>query len=273
VSLNLIIGKNSNLSKALSPKIDNSILVSSRELLLDINILSKYVRKDINIIFNNFQTSTQLDNLENSINYIENSILLTSMVLDFFKKTDTYINKIIYTSSSSVYGNNKLCNEGDRLKPANLYASLKIANEKLIEKFCIINKIDYTILRIFNMYGGDDNFSIISKILKLHHSEQEFVVYNNGNSIRDYIHISDVVDIYKIILEVKNIKVLNIGTGQGISVCNILEYLSRNGIKIKTRNINRVELKTSTADTRLLVDLTKKTNFIDIKEYIKNKLK
>ena len=139
--INLIIGKDSNLSNVLSIRLDDCISVSSRELIKDINILSQYERKDINIIFNNFQTAVQLNDLVNSQNYIENSILVTSMVLEFFKDTGTNINKIIYTSSSSVYGNNILCNENDQLKPASLYASLKIANEKLIEKFCAHFKI------------------------------------------------------------------------------------------------------------------------------------
>jgi len=270
--INLIIGKDSNLSNALSIRLDDCISVSSRELIKDINILSQYERKDINIIFNNFQTAVQLNDLVNSQNYIENSILVTSMVLEFFKDTGTNINKIIYTSSSSVYGNNILCNENDQLKPASLYASLKIANEKLIEKFCGDNKIDYTILRIFNMYGGDDNFSIISKILESHRSNHKLIVINDGNAIRDFIHISDVVDIYMKILGIKDIKVLNVGSGQGICINNILDYLSSNGINIKTKKINRDELKTSTADTKLLHYLTNKINFININEYIKKEL-
>jgi nucleoside-diphosphate-sugar epimerase len=269
--INLIIGKDSNLSNTLLNRLDDCILVSSRQLIKDIKILSQYERKDINIIFNNFQTAVQLNDLVNSQNYIENSILVTSMVLEFFKETGTNINKIIYTSSSSVYGSNTLCNENDKLKPANLYASLKIANEKLIEKFCHDNKIDYTILRIFNMYGGDDNFSIISKILQSYRSNQALIVFNDGNAIRDYIHISDVAEIYKKILGIKNIKVLNVGSGQGICINNILNFLSSKGINIKTKNINRDELKTSTADTKLLHYLTK-INFININEYIEKEL-
>lgn len=43
------------------------------------------------------------------------------------------------------------------------------------------------------MYGGNDNFSIISKIIKAYKNNEEL---NNGNAIRDFIHIEDVVDIY-----------------------------------------------------------------------------
>ena len=268
--LTIIIGKNSNLSNNLYKKLINCFLVSSREVLESVSVLSEFKNKKINIIFNNFQPATELNNIDNSTRYIENSILSTSIVLEYFK--DTNINKIIYTSSSSVYGNNILCRENDDLKPLNLHASLKVANEKLIEKYCAEKNIDYTIARIFNMYGGDDNFSIVSKIINMHFNHKELTIVNNGNAIRDFIHIDDVVFIYLIILNLSDVKTLNLGTGYGNSIKNILDYLSNNGINIETKNIYRDELKISTADTKLLFEITKKESFIKIEDYLKVEL-
>lgn len=268
-----IIGKGSNLSSFLSKKIINSKLISSREILTNIEELN--VLKDnlpINIIFNNFQPATKLNEFVNLENYVVNSILTTSKVLDFIKNNQIVVNKIIYTSSSSVYGNNILCNENDELKPMNLHASLKVANEKLVEKFCIENSIDYTIARIFNMYGGDDNFSIISKIIKAYKNNEELNIVNNGNAIRDFIHIEDVVDIYSKILDKKDIKILNIGSGNGSSIKNILDFLNNHNIKIKTKNIQREELKISTADISKLKELLKKDTFFKVEDYLKKEL-
>ena len=268
-----IIGKGSNLSSFLSKKIINSKLISSREILTNIEELN--VLKDnlpINIIFNNFQPATKLNEFFNLENYVVNSILTTSKVLDFLKNNQIKVNKIIYTSSSSVYGNNILCNENDELKPMNLHASLKVANEKLVEKFCMENSIDYTIARIFNMYGGDDNFSIISKIIKAYKNSEELNIVNNGNAIRDFIHIEDVVDIYSKILDKKDIKILNIGSGNGSSIKNILDFLNNHNIKIKTKNIQREELKISTADISKLKELLKKDTFFGVEDYLKKEL-
>jgi len=268
-----IIGKGSNLSSFLSKKIINSKLISSREILTNIEELN--VLKDnlpINIIFNNFQPATKLNEFFNLENYVVNSILTTSKVLDFIKNNQIVVNKIIYTSSSSVYGNNILCNENDELKPMNLHASLKVANEKLVEKFCIENSIDYTIARIFNMYGGDDNFSIISKIIKAYKNNEELNIVNNGNAIRDFIHIDDVVDIYSKILDKKDIKILNIGSGNGSSIKNILDFLNNHNIKIKTKNIQREELKISTADISKLKELLNKDTFFGVEDYLKKEL-
>jgi UDP-glucose 4-epimerase len=268
--MNIIIGKNSNLSKQLSCKISNCFLISSRELFSDFDSLKGFKDKEINIIFNNFQPATKLGIIDSVENYIDNSIVITAKVLDYFSKSK--INKIIYTSSSSVYGNNILCNEKDELKPLNLHASLKVANEKLVESFCIKNNIDFTIARIFNMYGGDDRFSVVSKIINVYKTADELMIVNNGNAIRDFIHIDDVVEAYKRLLIIKNIPVVNIGTSNGISIRSILEYLKNNGANLKTKNIVKNELKISTADNSLLLNLVGNISFVEVEEYLKKEL-
>ncbi|MFW0696457.1 NAD-dependent epimerase/dehydratase family protein [Aliarcobacter butzleri] len=269
----IIIGRNSNLTNQLSSKFLDCNILSSREILSSSKILNELKEQlDINIIFNNFQAAINLNKFDNLESYISNSIVVTSRILDFIKNNRIKVNKIIYTSSSSVYGNNILCKENDELKPMNLHASLKVSNEKLVEKFCMENSIDYTIARIFNMYGGDDNFSIISKIIKAYKNNEELNIVNNGNAIRDFIHIEDVVDIYSKILDKKDIKILNIGSGNGSSIKNILDFLYNHNIKIKTKNIQREELKISTADISKLKELLKKDTFFEVEDYLKKEL-
>jgi len=270
MTITLIIGKDSNLSKYLVNTIDNSILISSRELQQNIDILSEYKEKKINLIFNNFQSSTLLNKLDNSVEYISNTILVTAKILEYFRGCN--ISKIIYTSSSSVYGNNISCKESDTLKPLNLHASLKVANEKLIEKYSSERNIDYSITRIFNMYGGEDRFSIISKILKAIKSKKAITIVNHGNAIRDFIYIEDVAAIYKKILTT-NVKIINIGTGEGVSIKTLIDFLSNRGITLKVNNISKDELKISTADTVLLSKLIGIISFKHVEEYLVKELK
>jgi UDP-glucose 4-epimerase len=271
-NITIIIGKNSNLSHHLTVKLNNSTAISSRDIVSDINILSKYKEQEVSLIFNNFQPAVKLNEMLNTEEYIMNSIGVTSKVLNYCLVANININKIIYTSSSSVYGNNIFCTETDEIKPSSLHASLKVANEKMIEKFCINNKINYTIVRLFNMYGGFDKFSIISKLISAIRDNKEMTIVNHGNSIRDFIHIDDVVDIYKKLLEVEGIKLINIGTGIGTSVKSIIDFLKQNNINIKINNIFRNELKTSTANTKLLNELLKKESFVIIEDYVKKEL-
>ncbi len=267
--VNIIIGKNSNLSKHLSKNIDNTYLISSQNIESELNKID-LSNKKINIIFNNFQVSTKLNDLTNPSEYINRAIMTTARVLNYILDNNLKTNKMIYTSSSSVYGNNELCHESDPLQPLSLHSSLKIANERLIESFAIKNRIDYTITRIFNMYGGDDHFSIISKIIEAYKNNRTLNIFNNGSATRDFIHIDDVVKVYKVILnENINAPILNIGRGIECSVGELISFLESRGIYIKTRNKLRDELKRSTADiSKLLNIMGEEEEFIKLKDYL-----
>ncbi len=267
--INIIIGKNSNLSKLLKRNIDNTYLISSQNIEEELNGLNLSKEKSINIIFNNFQISTKLNDLSNPSEYIDRSIMTTANVLNYIKINNLSINKIIYTSSSSVYGNNELCLETDSLQPLSLHSSLKIANERLIETFATQNRVDYTITRIFNMYGGDDHFSIVSKIVNAYREDKTLNIFNNGEATRDFIHINDVVKVYKTILDRVNAPILNVGRGIEMSVKELLSFLKDNGINIKTKSKARNELKKSTANvSKLLTIMGSEEEFIKIKEFL-----
>jgi len=268
----IVIGKHSNLSNHLVDKLNNATVVSSRDIMSDVNILSKYKDQEINLIFNNFQPAIKLNEMVNAEEYTMNCIGVTSKILNYCLTGNIKMNKIIYTSSAAVYGDNKCSVETDELKPSSLYASLKVSNEKLIEKFCVDNKIDYTIVRLFNMYGGNDEFSIISKILLAIRKNKELTIINNGNSIRDFIHVQDVADIYVKLIDIKNVRVLNIGTGIGKSVKNIIKSFKKYDANISAKYIFLNEIKTSTANIEILSKLLNKKSFIQIEDYIKQEL-
>lgn len=272
--INLIIGKNSNLSKLLDRNIDHTHLISSHHIDRELDALNLSHFSTVNIIFNNFQISTKLGDLSSPSDYVYRSIMTTATVLEYIKVNEIKINKIIYSSSSAVYGNNEFCHESDALQPLSLHSSLKIANEKLIESFSNANKIDYTITRIFNMYGGDDQFSIISKIRNAYQSDETLNIFNNGNATRDFIHICDVVEVYRTLLEDKvNATVINLGRGIEMSVGELLAFLEEHGIKVLTNSRARNELKTSTADVSKLLNIMGEKEFIRIKDFLLEKIK
>ena len=183
-------------------------------------------------------------------------------------KGNPNINKIIYTSSSSVYGDNTNSHEYDNLNPKSLHASLKIANEKLIEKFSKDNSINFTITRVFNMYGGNDDFSIVSKIISAYKNNSTLPLINNGEAIRDFIHIEDVVAIYNKLMSLDNAPIVNIGTGIGRSVLFLLTFLKQHDMNIKTSSTSRDELKVSISNNELLLKIYKKNSFINLEENI-----
>ena len=266
----LIFGSRSNLSYQLKKHIKNSELISSDMVLNNKNYLEKFKScNKINIIINSFYPASKLTNYSQPEIYIQSSILTLAIVLDQIKRFQLDIGKLLYSSSASVYGVNSLCNESDTLMPLNLYSSLKITSEKLIEGFCSEINIDYIIARVFNMYGGNDNFSVISKIINASLLKKTLHLVNNGTSVRDFIHINDVVNCYKLMLKSNAHGVVNVGSGKGNSVKSILEFLKEEGInQFNIKNHKKVEVETSIANINKLSNIIDCNNFIDILDYI-----
>ena len=271
----IVIGKDSNLSTSLKKEIPDIILISARNISEYSFSTLKDKHKSICVIFNNFYSSALLNESSNFEAYINQSISITSNVLSYLTKYNLNVEKIIYSSSSSVYGNNNLCSEVDEPKPQSLQACLKLSNEKLIERFCNKNLISYTITRIFNMYGGRDRFSIISKIEKCLQNKKTLNLINNGSGVRDYIYIGDVIKIYKELLtnHKNSPKIINIGTGIGISVAEILSYLKNESINLKTLSINKDEIKESISCTNKLKKFSNIKGFVDVTQYLIKKNK
>jgi UDP-glucose 4-epimerase len=268
----LIFGARSNLSVQLSKHIDNCVLISTASVLDDNKYLQQYNNKKIKIIINSFYPATKLNDALEPVKYIENSLLILAKIFEQISLFSLHIDKIIYTSSASVYGNNNYCSENDSLLPLSLHSSLKISSEKFCEKFCKENNIDFTIARVFNMYGGNDSFSIISKILYNTLNNNKITLVNNGSAIRDYIYIEDVVHCYKQLLITKDNNIVNIASGKGISIKMILDYLSLKGYSTLVENITKEEIKVSTANVNLLNKLIDIDKFQSVVGFIENYL-
>jgi nucleoside-diphosphate-sugar epimerase len=266
----IIFGKRSNLSIALDKHLENSLLVSGEEYFdrtFDLKLFQD--TPNLQIIINSFYPSTMLNNITNPKKYITDSIYLLASILEDIKILEMKnISKIVYTSSASVYGNNPRCKESDTPSPQNLYGSLKFSSEKLLESFCATMEIDYTIARIFNMYGGDDHFSIISKILQSAQKQDPITVVNNGQAIRDFVHIDDVVKTYITLLQKKDIHCVNIANGVGISIQSIIDSIEKTGIILQKEYINRNEINTSIASVDLLSNCIDIDSFIQVDDYV-----
>lgn len=274
--MTLIVGKRSNLSKKLNKSIKESVLISSSEIENDIDSILKYCKSgSINLILNNFQPSTLLGSNIDLNDYITKAILNSSRILLFLIDNGIRIEKLVYTSSSSVYGNNKFCSEDDQVKPMSFQGALKVANEELVKRFCSEHNIDYTITRIFNMYGGNDSFSIISKIKRAYQNKEVLNIINNGSAIRDYIYIDDVVHVYVNLLDsAKDMpNILNIASGNGKRISDILSVLRKHNIIIETNNIEKEEINASIADINLLNTIMNTEDFTGVLDYLLRELK
>ena len=271
---NIILGQNSLITKYLSKYLKNTNIFSANNFN-EKNFNKIKEKKRINLIFNNFYPSKNLNTL-NTKDYKKLcalSLEKISMILE--KVPPSRINKIIYTSSASVYRiPENLSNQKNDKFNRELYSSFKLAAEKMILNFANKKKKNYYILRLFNLYGDTrDKFSFIEKLIRLKKSNQKINLINNGNSIRDFIHVKDIAQIYKLLIEKKIKKgIYDLGTGKGYLIKDIIDYLNFSKSKIiKLNNIN--EIHNSIAKTRNLPEVLKNYKFLNLGVYLKRSLK
>ena len=270
----IIIGERSNLSYNLFNRLNNAEVFSSAALLQSLIELSKFREKKVNVVFNNFQPSIHLKSFVDPCKYIDLSISLTVRVLMYLIENNVIINQIIYTSSCSVYGDLVRGPDYNQTSPIGIPSSLKYLNEQILREVCGDYGLKLTIARIFNIFGGNDEFSVISKIYNCYINKTKLNILNEGKSVRDYIHIKNIVDVYKKILFEPSIKfdTLDIGSGEGRSVADILNYLSSNGFNIDVESSSRKEIESSKANTSKIKEIIDISSFIDVNLYLLDKL-
>ena len=267
---NIIIGKNSSLTVNLKKKLKNTSTFSARELSVHKkdNFFKLKKKEKINIIFNNFYPSSKISNLssKNYLEFVNLGLVTTINVLNKIKKEN--INKIIYNSSASIYGTN-IENLKD-LSNRKFSSSFKFATENLIFNYCKKNKIDFNILRLFNIYSGpEDNFSVIGKIVKSHKSKKFIYIDNKGESLRDFIHINDVTKIITILLKKKTTSnIIDVGTGYGVKIKDILNFLNFPKKLIKFRK-NTDEIGNSISNNQNLLREVNYRNFVSLEKILR----
>lgn len=130
--------------------------------------------------------------------YIENNIIGTQEVLEFMRVRG--IKKLIFASSSSVYGNNKNIPfiESDNVdNPISPYAFTKKACELLTYTYHHLYQIDVINLRLFTVYGPRQRPDLaIHKFVKSILNGKPIEIYGEGNTARDYTYVTDVVEAF-----------------------------------------------------------------------------
>lgn len=196
------------------------------------------------------------------LKYYRNNIISSLELLecmDLFK-----INKLIFSSSATVYGNSHQSplKEDYYLDSTNPYASTKIIIEQMIKDYASKNsKFGAISLRYFNPIGANlkknlydqptnEPQNIMPILLKSLKNKKIFKIYGNdyetkdGTCIRDYIHIDDLAQAHKLAFQklrkFRGYDVINLGLGRGISVLEFIKIFEKvNNIKIPYRITKR----------------------------------
>ncbi len=185
---------------------------------------------------------------------------LDSNIIGFFNLLETSKNfkvkRFIFASTSSVYGNNikiPFKEEHTADHPIQFYAATKRSNELIAHSYSSLYGIETIGLRFFTVYGpwGRPDMALF-KFVKNILNKEIIEIYNNGNHIRDFTYIDDIVDgiiltvhsnkIFHDRLSKKNnltpdrsnskFRVFNIGSGKEISLMKYINLIEKE-LKLK----------------------------------------
>jgi len=140
------------------------------------------------------------------------------------------VNRFIFASSSSVYGNNKKVpfSETDSVdNPISPYAATKKQGELMCYTYHHLYKINVFNLRFFTVYGPRQRPEMaIHKFIRLIDNGEPIQMYGYGKPQRDYTFIEDIIQgILQAIEKVEGYEIFNLGESQTISTSDLLEKI------------------------------------------------
>lgn len=175
--------------------------------------------------------------LENPFAYIDSNITGTLTILEGCRETD--VKHLVYASSSSVYGANTkqpFSIEDQVDSPVSLYAATKKSDELMCQTYAHLYRTPITGLRFFTVYGpwGRPDMAYY-KFADAILDGREIDVYNNGNMMRDFTYIDDIVDGIATIVQTPPScrddavphRVYNLGNNQPEKLWDMINHLER----------------------------------------------
>lgn len=143
------------------------------------------------------------------------------------------VEKLVYSSSSSVYGAQPHYLLGEEMTPhpVSPYAVQKLAAEHYCETYRRAGMVKTVSLRYFNVFGEEqkaDNpyTGVLTRFMDFKKKGEYLTIYGDGNQTRDFTYVGDVVDANIRGAESKAEGVFNIGTGTRYSVKEVAAMIS-----------------------------------------------
>ena len=231
-----------NLSKGKIENIKHNLkkIEFIKEDLKNEKVLDK-VLKEVDYVFHEAALVSVPESVDNPYLYHEENATTTLKL--FLKAKENKIKKIIYASSSSVYGERFSFpeKEKDLPLPVSPYGATKLFGEYYAYVFAKVYKLNIVSLRYFNVYGERQPLNsqyamVIPKFIVSFLKNESPPIYGDGEQERDFIYVKDVVEANILALKRENIEgeVFNIGSGRSFSInylFNLLKEIMQKDIK------------------------------------------
>jgi UDP-glucose 4-epimerase len=185
------------------------------------------ILKNVDGIFHQAALTIVNESFEKTKEYFDVNVKGTENI---FKIAEKFKKKVVYASSSSIYGDSKQIpiKENSDRNPINPYGQTKLEDEFLAEKYA--NRgLDVIGLRYFNIFGKGQTGSyagVITQFMRKLNELKRPIIFGNGLQIRDFIHVSDIAEAnLSAMLSKTNSGFFNIGTGVGTKIIDLAKIM------------------------------------------------
>ena len=163
--------------------------------------------------------------------YVKANILGAVHVFELMK--DFGVKKIVFASSSSVYGNCKAEKFSEDLnvrEPISQYAASKSADEQFAYTYSKLYGINVVCLRFFTVYGPRQRPDLaIRKFIELIEQDKPIQMYGDGSSMRDYTYVDDIVAGVRAAMDYDKTayEIINIGGGSPVTLRQMIATIEK----------------------------------------------
>jgi dTDP-glucose 4,6-dehydratase len=200
----------------------------------DAELVSKTAREH-DVIFHLAANINVDKSLQDPRSFLETNVLGTYHVLEAAREHGS---RVIFASTCEVYGDghslapDALLDETAELRPNSPYAASKAAADRLCYSYYRSHGLDVTMVRPFNIFGERQKSgafgALIPILVRRAIAGHDLTVFGDGSATRDYLHVSDVVEAYRLVLQSPNLtgRAINFASGTNTSVRDIAEYIA-----------------------------------------------
>tara|TARA_Y100000310_G_C20697331_1_gene826645 strand:- start:3703 stop:4641 length:939 start_codon:yes stop_codon:yes gene_type:complete len=250
-----------NLSQG---SVDNFSHIKDKVTFIEADIADsekmKSALEGVDIVFHHAAMRAVAPSVKDPDAYFKNNVEGTRKMLEVIKNSG--VKKIIFASSSSVYGDNVSfpTKEDQFLDPLSPYAETKLQTEKDLVEFQKETGISYIIFRYFTVFGPKQSPKskyAMAIPLFIHQllNNQQVTIHGNGKQSRDFTYVKNIVlaNILAIKREAAENQIFNIGNGESTTVNDLVKKLATIiGVDITPNHDDALpgESKHTLADTR-----------------------
>jgi len=194
--------------------------------ILDTELLER-ITKDVDGVFHQAALASVQDSFDKPDEYHNVNVNGTENILKLSKK---YGFKVVYASSSSVYGNPTRIpiKESDEKIPINPYAETKLKKEELAIRYSEMG-VKVIGLRYFNVFGkgqSKEYAGVLKLFLERIRDELSPKINGDGTQFRDFVHVSDVVNANIMSMDSDvGYRFFNVGTNTSITILDVAKTI------------------------------------------------